>query len=324
MNIKIATSIVLLYLVSSQSTDTIFQQFLKFKEQFNKNYPTMEEFITRFNVFKQNHQRLQTKKASHEIGITKYSDLTPEEFKNTFRNGLDVTPGNDHGKEYLEALLDGDAPIAYDWRDHGAVGPVKDQHFCGSCWAFSVSGNLEGQHFIKTGQFVQYSEQQLVDCETKDQHGCWSGWMPRAYDWIKEVGGIETEQDYSYTGLHDKCKFDVSKASLQIKDKIVNSKMDEELMKEFLFKNGPLAVCLNSEALVDYFGGIIDQGPEDCDPSDIDHAVTLVGYDSEDGKDYWIVKNSWGQDWGEKGYFRIARGKNICGINTNVSSAVIA
>jgi len=263
-------------------------------------------------------------KSSFEHGITKYSDMTTQEFRQKFLN-LRITPAHLHNRneDFLKILIGGNAPDAFDWREKNAVGPIKDQGQCGSCWAFSTVGNLEGLHAIKTGKIAQYAEQQLVDCDSTDS-GCEGGLMENAFEYIKSAGGIELQKDYPYTAEDDTCAFDVKKAVLQVKDKIVKTNMDEKEMKEFLFSNGPLAIALNADPLQDYNSGIIDADADECDPTALDHGVTLVGYGNENGKDYWIVKNSWGADWGEKGYFRMARGKGTCGINTYVTSAILA
>jgi cathepsin F len=329
MNTKIIIALALMCLVVAEE-DFIFQQFLKFQSKFGKTYSTIEEFETRFNVFKHNVENMQKRVASgkvssYQIGITKFTDLTVQEFRRTYRNLKSVPGTKNEGQQYLEAMLNGDAPDAYDWRDHNAVGPVKDQGQCGSCWTFSTVGNLEGLHAIKKGKIVQYSEQQIVDCDKTDG-GCNGGWMAKAFDYVKNAGGIETEQDYPYTAEDDTCSFNKSKVvpDLQVKDKIVNLNMDEKLMKEFLFKNGPLAIAFNADLIMDYTSGIVTDDSGDCDPTQLDHGVTLVGYGSENGQDFWIVKNSWAEDWGEQGYFRMARGSGTCGINAYVTSAILA
>jgi cathepsin F len=325
MFIKLIIAFVLLCIIITDSKDTIFQQFLKFKEQHSKSYSNMDEFVTRFNIFKDNFLRLQqTTHTTYKVGITKFSDWTIQEYINKYLNLKTDQVGQNHGEEYLKDLQDGDAPDSFDWRDHGAVSGVKDQKSCGSCWTFSTVGNLEGLHAIKTGQIAQYSEQQIVDCD-KNDYGCLGGYMENAFDYIKQAGGIESEQDYPYTGMwNEQCTFDVKKTILQVKDKIIILNMDETQMKELLFKNGPLAIALNAKSLVDYKSGIVDDDADKCNPLHLNHGVTLVGYGSENGKDFWTVKNSWGADWGEKGYFRMARGKGTCGINTHITSAVLA
>jgi len=147
--------------------------------------------------------------------------------------------------------------------------------------------------------------------------------MENAFDYIKTAGGIEKQADYKYTGRDGSCKFSKSKAALQVTGHVSPSSQDENEIKSFLYSTGPLAIALNADPLQFYNGGIIDMSADECDPQGLNHGVTLVGYGSENGSDYWIVKNSWGSSWGEDGYFRIARGKGTCGVNTYVVSATL-
>jgi cathepsin F len=327
MNTKTLIALALLCLVAAERTDTVFQQFLAFKNQYNKQYKNIDEFIARFSVFEHNVNRLEITNSTvyHTVGLTKYADMTEQEFRRMYLNlKIDPTFMGTNGNDFLKTLLDGDAPDSYDWRNNGAVSPIKDQGQCGSCWAFSTIGNIEGLHAIKAGKIVTYSEQQLVDCDTVDG-GCNGGLMENAFEYLKSAGGVETESDYPYTAEDDTCAFVIAKAVKDVKvvDKVVNKEMDEKEMKEFLFKNGPLAIALNAIPLQTYTSGILDLDAHACNPQELNHGVTLVGYGNEGGKDFWIVKNSWGADWGEKGYFRIARGKSTCGINAYVSSAIL-
>src|SRR5690606_1515605 len=113
-----------------------------------------------------------------------------------------------------------DSPASWDWRDKDAVGPVKNQGSCGSCWAFSTVGNLEGLYYIKTGKFRQFSEQQLVDCDKVDE-GCNGGLMENAFEYIKKTGGIESEEDYPYKARRNTCQWDIKKAILKVKSHIL-------------------------------------------------------------------------------------------------------
>jgi len=149
--------------------------------------------------------------------------------------------------------------------------------------------------------------------------------MENAFDWLEKNGGILTQAVLPYTsgnGDSGKCKKDTTNPRVQIKSHNFVS-TDEKAIKEYLFANGPLAIALNAGTLQFYTGGIIDDDASTCDPSALDHGVTLVGYGTEKGLDYWIVKNSWGQ-WGENGYFRMSRGKGTCGLNTHVVDATLA
>jgi len=215
-----------------------------------------------------------------------------------------------------------DAPASHDWREKGADLGVKDQGQCGSCWAFSTVGNLEGLNFIKNKSKDTFSEQQLVDCDKDEDQGCNGGLMENAFEYMLKAGGLQKDSDYKYTARDGKCKFDKKKVAVQIKSWEAVSE-DEEQIKTYLFNVGPLAVALNADPLQWYTGGIIDEDESSCDPQALDHGVTLVGYGTEKGQDFWIVKNSWGKSWGEKGFFRMARGKGICGINTHVVSATL-
>jgi cathepsin F len=201
---------------------------------------------------------------------------------------------------------------------------------CGSCWAFSTVANLEGLYYKLKGKAVDLSEQILVDCDTYDS-ACNGGLMEYAFQWIKE-NGMETEEDYPYTGYKGSCKADPSK---YIDMKVTGwkklgsststwSPVDEEEIKEFLYETGPLAIALNANPLQTYSGGILDKTSSQCPVSGINHAVTLVGYGAESGVDYWIVKNSWGANWGENGYFRIRRGTGCCGVNCYITTALVS
>jgi cathepsin F len=253
--------------------------------------------------------------------MNKFADMSAAEFKKTYRNlninMVDVIKRN--AEEVHIMMIDDSLPTSWDWREHGAVGKVKDQGQCGSCWAFSTVGNLEGLYAIKNKTQKSFSEQQLVDCDKIDS-GCNGGLMENAYKYIQQAGGLELEADYKYTARGQSCKFDKKKSAVNVTG-FETVGTDEERIKSYLQSTGPLAVALNAEPLQFYSGGIIDMDESECDPSALDHGVTLVGYGTEDGKDFWIVRNSWGAGWGEQGYFRMARGKGTCGINTYVVSA---
>ena len=217
-----------------------------------------------------------------------------------------------------------DSPDSWDWRDKGAVGPVQDQGACGSCWAFSAVANLEGLYAQNKGTVIDLSEQMLIDCDYYDS-GCGGGLMENAFIYLAEVGGIMAELDYPYEGYQGDCKIDTSKF-VDMKITGYNAlcefePCDEGDMKDWLYETGPLSVALNADPLMWYDSGIIDD--DSCDPSALDHGVTLVGYGTDGGVDYWLVKNSWGSGWGESGYFRIVRGKGMCGINTYIVTATV-
>ncbi|MED6181333.1 Cysteine protease rd19a [Stylosanthes scabra] len=307
--------------------------FAAFKRRFEKVYSTQEEHDYRFAVFKANmrrarrHQRMDPS-AVH--GVTRFSDMTESEFRNNVLGLRGVRLPSDANK--VPILPTNDLPSDFDWRDHGAVTPVKNQGSCGSCWSFSTTGALEGAHYLATGELVSLSEQQLVDCDHEcdpDEpgscdSGCNGGLMNSAFEYILKSGGIMQEEDYPYKGSdRGTCKFDKTKIAASVANFSVVS-LDEDQIAANLVKNGPLAVAINAVFMQTYIGGV--SCPYICSRR-LDHGVLLVGYGSGGyspirmkEKPYWIIKNSWGGNWGENGYYKICRGRNICGVDSMVST----
>jgi len=223
-------------------------------------------------------------------------------------------------------------PEDFDWRDHGAVTSVKNQGSCGSCWSFSTTGGLEGANFLATGKLESLSEQQLVDCDHECDpeeagscdSGCNGGLMNSAFEYTLKAGGLMREEDYPYTGTdRGTCKFDKSKIVASVANFSVIS-LDEDQIAANLVKNGPLAVAINAVFMQTYVGGV--SCPYICSKR-LDHGVLLVGYGSAGyapvrmkEKPFWIIKNSWGENWGENGFYKICRGRNICGVDSMVST----
>ncbi|CAN4122921.1 unnamed protein product [Withania somnifera] len=311
--------------------------FSLFKSKFGKTYASQEEHDHRFNVFKANLRRArrhQLLDPTAEHGITIFSDLTPSEFRRTYL-GLHK-PRSKLNTEKAPILPTTDLPTDFDWREKGAVTGVKNQGSCGSCWSFSTTGAVEGAHFLATGELVSLSEQQLVDCDhecdpeekSSCDAGCDGGLMTTAFEYTLKAGGLQREKDYPYTGRNGKCHFDKSKIAASVTNFSVIG-IDEDQIAANLVKHGPLAVGINAAWMQTYIGGV--SCPLICLKHQ-DHGVLLVGYGS-DGfapirlkkKPYWIIKNSWGEHWGEHGYYKICRGShNICGVDSMVSTVTSA
>jgi cathepsin F len=325
--------------VSPQNDDHLLNavhHFSLFKTKYAKSYPTQEEHDYRFSVFKANlrrakrHQKLDPT-AIH--GVTKFSDLTPAEFRRNFL-GLKQRFKLPSDAKKAPILPTNDLPADFDWRDHGAVTGVKDQGACGSCWSFSTTGALEGAHYLATGKLLSLSEQQLVDCDHECDPeergscdaGCNGGLMNNAFEYSLKVGGLQREEDYPYTGRDGTCKFDKSKIAASVSNFSVIS-VDEDQVAANLVKNGPLAVGINAVYMQTYVGGV--SCPYIC-AKRLDHGVVLVGFGSAEysvirlkEKPYWIIKNSWGESWGEQGYYHLCRGPhahNLCGVDSMVST----
>ncbi|XP_074279368.1 cysteine protease RD19A-like [Silene latifolia] len=311
--------------------------FSLFKAKFDKQYGSKEEHDHRLKIFKANLRRA---KRNQEIdpsavhGVTKFSDLTAKEFKEKylgFKDGKKKKLRIPSDAEKAPTLPTKDLPEDFDWRDHGAVTPVKNQGSCGSCWSFSTTGALEGAHYLATGELVSLSEQQLVDCDhecdpeeyNSCDAGCNGGLMNNAFEYILKAGGVQREEDYPYTGKDGTCQFDKSKIAASVSNFSVVSTNEDQIAAN-LVKNGPLAIAINAAFMQTYIGGV--SCPYICTRR-LDHGVLLVGYGSAGysiirlkEKPYWIIKNSWGVNWGEKGYYKICRGRNVCGVDSMVST----
>ncbi|XP_006044419.2 cathepsin F isoform X1 [Bubalus kerabau] len=297
--------------------------FKDFVTTYNRTYDSQEEASWRMSVFANNMVRAQKIQAldrgTARYGVTKFSDLTEEEFRTIYLNPLlKDAPGRN--MRPAQPVTDVPPP-QWDWRNKGAVTNVKDQGMCGSCWAFSVTGNVEGQWFLKRGTLLSLSEQELLDCDKTDK-ACLGGLPSNAYSAIQTLGGLETEDDYSYRGRLQTCSFSAEKAKVYINDSVELSK-NEQKLAAWLAKNGPVSVAINAFGMQFYRHGISHPLRPLCSPWLIDHAVLLVGYGNRSATPFWAIKNSWGTDWGEEGYYYLHRGSGACGVNIMASSAVI-
>jgi len=287
-------------------------KFMKFVRQHNKEYSSVEEFQERFIIFKEN-----LSKVSNHESYTPFMDVSVEEFNNRLTLSASMIPKARATMErYVLKNVFGDLPTTFDWRDQKAVGDVRDQGQCGSCWAFSAVGNLEGLYAIKHQQLLDLSEQQLVDCDKDQDQGCNGGWMDNAFQYLQSHG-IEREADYPYTARDGKCKYNDSKGVFKVAS-FKDISQNESEIQRVLVENGPLSVAVDASSFQFYSGGI-----NDCSFSYLNHGVTLVGYGEEAGVKFWTIKNSWGKGWGEKGYIRIPRGTGACGVNSAVSTAIL-
>jgi len=275
------------------------------------SFGTRAEYEFRFKLFQATDAeitRQNSEQDSYTLGHNMFSTMTSDE-KQRYTGGLEM----EHTGP-VEILDDTELLGIIDWRNKGAVNPIQNQGHCGSCWAFAATAAIEGHHAIKTGNLLKLSEQQLVDCETQHSSGCNGGYPSYAMEYT-ETHGQELRSDYPYTGKDGSCKYSSANGKVKASDvKRVQAKSASQL-KAALDK-GPVTVAIQSDssAFHNYQSGILTN----CPFSGTDHIITAVGYGhTTGGKGFFIVRNSWGTSWGEKGYIRMSSdtgGAGPCGI----------
>ncbi|XP_012876427.1 PREDICTED: cathepsin W [Dipodomys ordii] len=307
--------------------------FKMFQIQFNRSYSNPTEHARRLDIFAHNlirAQRLQEEDlGTAEFGVTPFSDLTEEEFDQLYGNwraaGGDFSMERKVGSEDWGELV----PHTCDWRKKpGIISPIKNQENCQSCWAMAAAGNIEAQWGIKSHQSVELSVQELLDCG-RCGDGCQGGFIWDAFITVLNNSGLASEKDYPYLGRAkpNRCLAKKYTKVAWIQDFIMLSD-NEEIIARYLATQGPITVTINKALLQNYQRGVIKATSTTCDPQLVDHCVLLVGFGKSKAEKtvssgschpsrstpFWILKNSWGAHWGEKGYFRLHKGSNACGI----------
>lgn len=295
------------------------------KASTNKAYTDIHEEKVRYTIWQDNLRRItefNSKSKDLFLKMNHFGDMTNTEF-NAKMNGY-LSGGATKGSAFMTPNF-AKIPDAVDWRDKGYVSEVKNQGQCGSCWAFSTTGSLEGQHFRKSGKMVDLSEQNLVDCSNSyGNNGCEGGLMDNAFRYIKANGGIDTEKSYPYEAEDKTCRFKKADVGADDTGYVDIPEGDEEALKNASATVGPISVAIDASQMSFQFykSGVYNE-PR-CSPIQLDHGVLVVGYGSENGKDFWLVKNSWGEGWGLKGYIKMTRNKkNQCGIASKASYPLV-
>lgn len=281
----------------------------------------IHEYFKRKDIYEENLKLIEEHNSNPEnscnLAVNQFSDLAWDEFSNTRLGKWEHFETSDR----IQSLIYQGVPKSFDWRFSNSVSIVKNQGTCGSCWAFSSTGALESLIHIKTGSSVVLSEQYLVDCSTENQ-GCNGGLMENAFDFVSK-NGICAESDYPYKAEDGTCKQITS--VFEINGYVSVPPNNESALQQAVFRQ-PVSVAIEADSSVFQFysGGIMDK--KGCGVN-LNHGVLLVGWGEENGKKYWIVKNSWGEGWGENGYIRLSRDISSpfgqCGIARDASYPVV-
>jgi C1A family cysteine protease len=315
---QIIFALLLLVAVQAGTLQQNIQAFQAFITQYGKTYSDLE-YGYRFNVFVENLARAAAYQAAEtgtaRYGVTQFMDLTPDEFranyllpKDLFKN-FKVDPA-----KVMKPLTPVPVPTTFDWRDKGAVTPVKDQGQCGSCWAFSATETIESYHFLAGKPLISLSPQQIVDCD-KTSYGCNGGWTQHAFDYVEKSRGLDTEASYPYHATDGTCRANEGVVGATISSwKYITQNDDENAMLQAAYQTGPLSICVDASSWAYYKGGVI----RSCG-TQVDHCVVITGFTNIGGVDAWTVRNSWGTSWGVGGYLYVERGHNVCAIGSCVT-----
>jgi len=299
--------------------------FQKWTMLHGKTYTTDSEHQYRLSIYKQNLEYIEShnrKNLGFTLAMNQFGDLTREEITEIFLTPvinvtLDET-SNSYQHNPIYAMAD-----QVDWRTKGVVTPVKNQGQCGSCWAFSSTGSVEGAWAIKKGTLVSLSEQNLVDCSSRyGNYGCNGGLMDNAFKYIIANKGIDTESSYQYTAKDGTCKFNAGNVGATLSSYKDVGK-SETALQSAIQNVGPISVAIDASKTSFHFysSGVYYEAA--CSSTRLDHGVLAVGFGTSTG-DYYIVKNSWGTDWGIQGYILMSRNRNNnCGIATAASYPIV-
>jgi cathepsin L len=304
--------------------EEVHRNFEQFKLKYGRQYSSAVQEEIRREIFAYNLEKIHLHNLQADNGVktfrlavNNFTDMSNLEFRSYF-NGLRFQRTVPKSPAEIFVETGKPMPKTVDWRDKGVVTGVKNQEQCGSCWAFSAVASLEGQHALKTKKLVSLSEQNLVDCSSKEGNfGCEGGLMDQAFQYVIDARGIDTENSYPYKAIDEKCDFSTKTIGATLKSYTDIPTGNEKALEEAVATVGPISVAIDaSQMSFQFYSSGVYNEPE-CSSVQLDHGVTAVGYGTQSGQDYWLVKNSWGTDWGQKGYILMSRNKqNQCGIAT--------
>ncbi|CAD7094065.1 unnamed protein product [Hermetia illucens] len=311
----------------------VYDDFEDYKGQNNKTYRPFEEIRCR-KAYEENCKRIrahnslyQSGKVAFQLRANCFADLNSQNYLKSHvrlvpspRIPLIDAPAQIVGASIHRSRDKNQIPDSFDWRDQGFKTPPRNQLSCGSCYAFSIAESIEAQVYKRTGKILDLSEQQIVDCSTRTGNkGCAGGSLRNTLKYLEQYGGLMRDRDYPYRAKEKHCRFAKELAVVQISSWAILPKHDEEAIKVAVATIGPVAVSINAspQTFQLYSNGIYDD--PDCSADMVNHAMLVVGYTPE----YWIMKNWWGDNWGDGGYMKIRRNRNLCGLANYAAYAIV-
>ncbi|XP_028130753.1 uncharacterized protein LOC114326559 [Diabrotica virgifera virgifera] len=325
--------------LSGQSFEEVIEQeWSSFTTRFNKVYASQDEARFRREVFIENRAKIMRFNMDYAEGrrnfvfkINEFADMLLHEFNNNF-NGFNRSRREPDVPLKPASTFVPSANVVFpdsvDWRMVGAVSPVKSQGKCAGCWAFAAAGALEGHTFRKTGKLVEVSAQNLIDCtQPYGNNGCAGGLMDPAFEYVRDNNGVDSDQSYPYEGVNGQCRFRREDVVATCTGFVDIGENDEKGLEIALATLGPVTAAIDAgkETFQFYSEGIYDDPACGNTPEQMNHAVLIVGYGQEaDGRKYWLVKNSYGPNWGIGGYVKMAKeNNNQCGIAIQASYPLV-
>jgi C1A family cysteine protease len=311
----------LLFSVLAISIDDVELDFAKWMVQNDKKYEDNTQYLYRMAVYADNLKKIEqlNQQGGAVFAPNKFADLTFNEFRVMLGYRSNQTNKDDIPVLRYSRLA---APDTFDWISKGKVTPVKNQEQCGSCWAFSATENIESVWLIAKDltpdNFKPLAPQQIVDCD-KNDGGCNGGDTPTAYEYVIHAGGMDTEESYPYRARDGTCAFKPADVEVKIAGYSYATKTkNEEEMKTAVATVAPLSICVDAQPWQFYSKGVMTRAQ--CGLN-LDHCVQITGYDTSASPPYWVVRNSWGRNWGEAGYIRLEYGTNTCGVAEEATTA---
>ncbi|KAL7738100.1 hypothetical protein ACLKA6_006447 [Drosophila palustris] len=314
------------------------RDFEDFLHKTGKVYPDEREREFRESIFAAKKSLVDltnSRVGSYRLSLNTFADMTRKEIATLLGSkisyqGEELTARHINFVPATSTVSD-NLPEAFDWREKGGVTAAGFQGVgCGSCWSFSTTGALEGHLFRRTGVLVPLSQQNLIDCaDDYGNMGCDGGFQEYGFEYIRDHG-ITLANKYPYEQYEMECKQNETagiyprESIVKIRDYARIDPGDEQKMKQVIATLGPLACSMNAGSISfeQYDGGIYED--EECNQDEVNHSVVVVGYGTENGRDYWIIKNSYSQNWGESGFMRLPRNAgSFCGIASECSYPIL-